>query len=209
MKHGTRLALAAAVSFTLAACAPGARLGGGKEGAAEALFQASSPATAARGAALRALKSGASKVDIKVSGQKSGTATLEWDTLGTLFVGIPDGAAVFKVRYDNFSDDGKVFYNGSISLAVSFDFNETDDSASGNINIRFKGKLDMSGEISDFLDADVTQTLAFSAVAKSGASVSVVLDGHIQTASEKHTYSKETVSFTADYSLAKVEDDKA
>jgi len=209
MKQGIRLALAAAVSFTLAACAPGARLGGGKEGAAEALFQASSPATAARGAALRALKSGASaNVDIKVSGQKSGSATLAVDALGTL-IGIPDGSAVFKVKYDNFSDDGKVFYNGTLSLAVSFDFDETDTSASGNINIRFRGKLEMSGEISDFLDADVTEVVAFNVVAQSGASVSLVLDGSIKTATETHTYTKETVSFTADYSLAKIEDEKA
>ena len=208
MKHGIRLALAAAVSLTLASCAPGARLGGGKEGAAEALFQASSPATAARGAALRALKSGAVNADIKVTGQKGGTATLAVDVLGNIG-SLPSGAVAFKVKYDNFSDDGKVFYNGTINLAVGFDFDATDDSASGNVEMKFKGKLEMSGEISDFLDADITETVAFSVMAKSGASVSVVLDGSIQTATEKHTYSKETVSFTADYALTQLEDDKA
>ena len=208
MKHGIRLALAAAVSLTLASCAPGARLGGGKEGAAEALFQASSPATAARGAALRALKSGAVNADIKVTGQKSGTATLAVDVLGNIG-SLPSGAVAFKVKYDNFSDDGKVFYNGTSNLAVGFDFDATDDSASGNVEMKFKGKLEMSGEISDFLDADITETVAFSVMAKSGASVSVVLDGSIQTATEKHTYSKETVSFTADYALTQLEDDKA
>jgi len=208
MNHGIRLALAAALSLTVASCAPGARLGGGKEGAAEALFQASSPAKAARGAALSALKSGAVNADIKVSGTKSGTATLSVDVLGNIG-SLPSGAVAFNVKYDNFSDDGKVFYNGTLKLAVGFDFDTTDDSASGNVSMKFKGKLDISGEISDFLEADVTETVSFAVLAQSGASVSIVLDGSIKTATETHTYAKETLSFTADYSLTQLEDEKA
>lgn len=201
MKNGIRLALVAAFTLAVTSCAPGARLGGGKEGAAEALFQASSPATGARGAALQAFKSGAFTGSIKVDGRKSGSATLSADVIAS----VKQGEVAYSVKYDNFSDDGKVFYNGTLTVGVGFKFDVSDDAASGDVQISFKGRLKMSGEIDDFLEADITETLAFSAIAASGASVSIVLDGTIQTATETHTYANETLSFTADWELPKVE----
>lgn len=201
MKNGIRLALVAAFTLAVTACAPGARLGGGKEGAAEALFQASSPATGARGAALQAIRSGAFTGSIKVDGRKSGTATLTADVLAS----VKQGEVAYAVKYDNYSDDGKVFYNGTLTMGVGFKFDVSDDAASGDVQISFKGRVRMSGEIDDFLEADVTETLSFSAIAASGASVTLKLDGTIQTATETHTYANETLSFTADWELPKVE----
>lgn len=195
--NALRLSLVAGLALTLTACG-GAKLGGGKEGAAEALFQASGPASNANGALAKLKSSGAITGDVKVDGQKSGSATLSFDISDT---DATAGYVAYNVKYDNYSDDGKNFYSGEMKMRIDFDVQLTGNSASGGISITMKGKINISGEISDFLDADVTETVSFTALESQAGSVSVTLNGRITTSTETHTYNNETISFTADGDL--------
>jgi hypothetical protein len=197
MINAFRLSIVAAVALTLTACG-GAKLGGGKQGAAEALFQASGPAASTKGAAARMLQSGAVTGEVKVDGQKSGSATLSFDVSDS---DSTNGYFAYNVKYDNFSDDGKNYYSGQMALKLKFDFNITQTSAAGSMVLTMKGKINISGEISDFLDADITETVDFSALSSQSGSVTVKLDGRIATSTETHTYANETISFTADGDL--------
>ena len=194
MKNAIRLSMVAAVALVMTACGGGAKLGGGKQGAAEALFQASGPAASANGTTAKLLQSGATTGTITVKGQKSGSATLDFD------VSDPDAASgflVYNVKYDNFSDDGKNFYSGNMEMKFKFDFTQT----SGSMTLTLKGKINISGEISDFIDADVTQTVSFTALSEQSGTVSVTLNGRISTSTETHTYNNENITFTADGDL--------
>lgn len=196
--NAIRLSMIAAVALTLTACG-GAKLGGGKQGAAEALFQASGPASSARGAAARLYTSGATSVETKVQGQKSGSVTLSIDTSSTSNI----GDLAMTLKYDNFSDDGKNYYSGQMTMTMHFDFNITDTTASGSVALTMKGRVDISGEISDFVDADVTETVAFNALKDQSGTVSIKLNGTIATSSESYVYTNEEVTFTADHDLPK------
>src|SRR4051812_5727192 len=106
--NAIRLSMIAAVALTLTACG-GAKLGGGKQGAAEALFKASGPTSKAQGAARALQQSGLTSGERKVTGQKSGTATL---TFNSSDPSQSSGDLAFTVKYDNYSDDGKNYISG-------------------------------------------------------------------------------------------------
>ena len=196
--NAIRLSLVAAVALAITACGGGAKLGGGKEGAAEALFQASGPAASTKGSIARLQSSGATTGEVKVDGQKSGSVTLSFDITET---DTSSGAIAYNVKYDNFSDDGKNFYSGYMDLKIKFNFDFTNTSSSGSMVLTMKGKMDISGEISDFLDADITQTVDFNALSNQSGAVVVTLNGKISTSTETHVYNNETISFTADGQL--------
>lgn len=196
-----RLAVIAAVAVTLTACG-GAKLGGGKEGAAEAMFQASGPAASTKGAAAKLALSGATVGEVSVDGQHSGKATLSFDISDT---DTGSGLFAYNVKYDNFSDDGKNYYTGQMLMKIKFDFSFTDTSATGAMTISMKGKINIAGEISDYLDADVTQTVDFNTLSSGSGAVTVKLNGTISTSTESHVFNNEEISFTADGSLPAAE----
>lgn len=190
----TRLTLLSAMTLGLVACG-GAKLGGGEEGAAQAAFQASQPAGrgSKTGQALveQALASGAASITITADCARSGTASLTLDATG----GSLDGLINYSITYDACSEDGKSEYNGTMktSLGISIDPKYT----SGAFIIAMKGRLTIEGEISDFIDADVTMKMDFAATSAHTGSVSLVLDGTIQTSEGNYVYDNKTVTITA------------
>lgn len=192
------------VGFALAltACGGGAKLGGGKDGAAQALFQASRPASSSKGAASKLYSSGITAGEVSVNGQKSGTAKLSFD-ITDFGQNTTSGSLKFTITYDNFSDDGKNYYSGSMTVTEDFNIQVAGSAVSGGVALTMKGKINISGDISDFVDANITETVDFSSLSNQTGTVNVVLDGTIATSTESYAYSKETINFTAGTELPK------
>src|SRR4051812_45209344 len=102
-----RIWILAILSLGLWACGPrGAKLGGGSQGAAQAMAQASSALTRAPSdTSVDFLNLG---LNVKVKGQKGGAATLTYKTLVNLTGGTATGQEI-TIKYDNYTEDGKTF----------------------------------------------------------------------------------------------------
>lgn len=197
MSRFIRLSILAAASAALVACGGGAKIGGGKEGAAKAAFEASQPAAnGGKGSLLQALASGQTNVnaEIKVDCAQGGTAELKLDLTG----GTTTGAFKYEVKYDDCSEDGVNEFNGSMTMELSI----TGGATSGEIAMKLKGKIELSGDIDDFLDMDVTETISFSALTATSGSITVKLNGTIKTSEASHVYNNESITITAGGTIA-------
>lgn len=189
MKRFVRLSLMAAAAASLVACGGGAKLGGGKEGAAQAVFQASGPANKTSQAAMNRLASGISVSEtVKCSQGGSATFTMDEDNL---FADDTQVALAFDVSYDGCSEDGKNELDGKMTIGM---YVSTDGVSSAEVAMRFKGELEISGEVEDFINADVVEYIG---VNGTSSQVTVVVDGFIETSEAKYTYNKESITFTA------------
>ncbi len=204
MSRMLRLVLLTAVTTTLAACGGGAKLGGGKEGAAKALFAASQPAgqrSSAQGLnvsglALPTLAASApdAAAEVKVDCLKEGSLTMAVDVSS----GAPQtGSVRYKVTYDGCSQDGANTYDGSLTMTMTV----TGTANSAELAINMKGKIEISGDIEDFLDADVTQTTSIMTPSATSGSATLRLDGTIKTSEHLYVYDNETLTIAVDGKL--------
>ncbi|HEX8822846.1 MAG TPA: hypothetical protein VF794_23165 [Archangium sp.] len=195
MTRFTRLTMLSAMAAGVVACGGGAQLGGGEEGAAQAAFQASKPMgrTGRTSQKLldKALASGAVNVTLTAKCTQGGKATLKADLTQ---VG-QNGAIHYSVTYDDCSEDGRNEYNGTMAASMRFDA----DLSLGTLSFitTMKGKLTIEGEVSDFIDADVTLTMDFNATSARAGNVQLVLDGTVKTSTGSYTYANESLSITA------------
>jgi hypothetical protein len=179
-----------AMAAGLVACGgDGAKLGGGRDGAAQAAFQASQPA--GRGKLSQqmldeALASGALSATFSTTCSDSGkvSMTLDVTNLGQ------NGEVNYSVTYDNCNEDGANEYNGT--LAMSFKVTPEFTVVTG-----MKGKLTIEGDISDYLETDVKLTMGFNATSTRSGSVKLVLDGTVKTSGGDYVYTNETLNITA------------
>lgn len=192
MTRFVRLTMLGAMAAGLVACG-GAKLGGGKQGAAQAAFQASQPAgrgnQTAQNLLKEALASGATTITVSANCAKGGTASLALDTSA----GSGVGTVNYTVTYDGCNEDGKNKYDGSMATSIGVSGTAT----SASIYFAMKGKLTISGDISDYIDANVKLTMDFAATSMHSGSVKLVLDGTIKTTDGNYTYANETVDITA------------
>ncbi|MBE2248943.1 MAG: hypothetical protein IAE78_05280 [Myxococcus sp.] len=182
------MAMAALAGLGLMGCGgPGVKVGGGKTGAAQALQAASAPT-----------KSGVSKATggIDVSGNvdyacpHGGSASLSNFALSV--TGTEAGGVVaqkFTLAYSNCglarSEAGVALYNGSFEVNQRIEGSE----AGGTVEQSFKGRVTLSGAFDDFLEADVKQRVAASALGQ--GTVSVKLEGSLKNASGAYTYAED------------------
>lgn len=195
MTRFTRLTILSAMTLGLAACG-GAKLGGGKEGAAQAAFQASQPAgrgNTKTGSALleKALASGATTVSVSIDCAQGGEASLALDLTG----GTQGSILNYTITYDACNEDGQNEYNGT--MATSITVPPATPGTLGALTFGMKGKLTIDGDISDFIDADVRLTMAVTASSTHSGSVTIVTDGTIKTSDSTYTYNHETLTLTA------------
>ena len=195
-----RLSLVAAATTALVACGGGAKIGGGKEGAAKAAFQAGQPASQGANTSgqnlLRQLAEGAATGSVEFTDDcaKSGSVKLSLDLTSTdkQFGGIK-----YKVDYNKCSQDGINTYDGSMEMEFKANISGT----TVELSIRLKGKMDISGDIDDSIDADVTETFAATATSTHSGTVSIKVNGSIKTSSGSYTYANEALNITVDGGL--------
>lgn len=194
MTRFTRLTILSAMGLGLMACG-GAKLGGGKEGAAQAAFQASQPtgrgSKTGQSLVKQALASGAATLTLTANCADSGKVSLSLDANQTA----TDGFINYTVTYDACNEDGQNEYNGTMATSLGFTFDPT--YTSGAFVIGMKGKLTIDGDISDSLDADVKMKMEFAATSAHSGSVKLVLDGTIKTSDESYVYTNETIAIAA------------
>lgn len=179
-------------ALALAACSPAAKIGNGKQGAAEALYAASMPTSA---------KTDTAGAGVDVSGSVSfscpegGTASLSnFQASLSLDAGVSFGSK-FKLAYDQCglakADVGVAVYNGSFDVTRAL----VAGGGSATYAQTFKGKVLVQGAFDDFLEVDATQNLAASALNGTG-SVAMTLKGTVSVSSGTYTYD-EAVNVTA------------
>lgn len=212
MSRTIRLSLLALATTALVACGGGAKIGGGKEGAAKALFDASQPAGQGgnkqqglnvSGLGLnvsglvdpRTLASAAdTSLEVSVDCAKEGSVKLKLDLTST---GSQAGGFKYKVSYDKCSQDGVNSYKGDMTIEYSFAGTGT----SLDLAMRMKGKIEISGDVEDFIDADVTETISLAATSATSGTVTVKLNGSIKTSEGSYTYANEALTLTAGGSI--------
>src|SRR4051794_11687763 len=119
---GFNVSLLCGCVMALSACGPGAKLGGGREGAAQALSQASSALTRpgeSTGVNFGFSGNGADVgITVEVKGSRGGSAKV---TVHELVSGGQTTTAGIdtSVVYADFSEDGRTRYNGSITTHQS------------------------------------------------------------------------------------------
>lgn len=194
-----RLVVIAFTAAGLMACGPGAKIGGGKQGAAEALLAASGPTKAGSDRASTPVDVTA---NLSFKCPQGGTAEL---TAFHINVGVGVGANVsqeFTLNYKNCglanSSAGVAVYNGSLTVAQQV----IAASGSASVDQSFKGKVLVQGAFDDFLNADVVQKVAVTALAGSGQ-VSMTLKGTVETSSGSYTFD-EAVNVTGSSITAEV-----
>jgi hypothetical protein len=176
------MTLAVMVAGLFSGCGA-AKVGGGKDGAAAALSAASKPT-----------KSGAdlasTPVDLPALNYtcpEGGSATMSDFTSEIVSNGTGGSVAqVFTLTYKACglakSEAGVAIYDGSFKVEQRIE----GAASGGTVAQRFSGRVTISGAFTDFLEADVTQTLAASALGADGASMKLV--GTLKNAGGSYTY---------------------
>lgn len=190
-----KLVLVALSSFGLLACGGGAKISGSKEGAAQAFFAASSASSAGA-------NRGTTPLDVTGSATwkcpEGGEASLSGFSLN-VNTGGGQGASVnqsFTIKYSNCgaakSSAGVAIYNGSFTVTQA-----VVTSASGaSVDQTFKGRIEVLGAFTDFIEADVKQSVSVTGLSSSSGAVSMKLVGTIKTSEGTHTFN-EDVNVTA------------
>ena len=197
MLRFTRSTLLASLALALTACGgSGAKLAGGKEGAAQALFMASQAGSSALSAASTGRRASANRpsMDMSADCAKGGKVTLRFDVDESADYS-EGGEFSYELDYDGCNQDGRNAFDGTLLTSLVTD---AVDSESFSMATKLKGKLDISGEVDDFIDADITQSLDFDlADLEAGVGTVVVrLSGTIKTSTATYTYDGSPVTVT-------------
>jgi hypothetical protein len=175
----------------LVGCGPGARLGGGKEGAARALAQASSALIRPPSSSNVDLVNLGLNVDVK--GTRGGTATLTYKRLTSA----GSDALETTVAYRNYVEDGRTYYNGNLQVRSS---SPTGKVLSGE-ELTVSGKLKLSGDVGDILVVDVVERVSFMSAGQLGSDLALAITGTLSTSDADYTFSSEQLTFDVSETL--------
>lgn len=183
MNTRTMMAMAVA-AVAMSACGGAAKVGGGKQGAAQALHAMSGPTKASANRAATPVD----LTDLSVSCAKGGTAKLSnfaatVDTSGGGVKVVQSFTMELAACGLATSEAGDALYTGSVNVAQSV----ITDAAGVHVDQSFKGKVTLSGAFDDFLDTDVSEKVDVAQLGASG-NVSVVLKGSLTTSSGSYAY---------------------
>ncbi|MGA9525927.1 MAG: hypothetical protein WBV82_30990 [Myxococcaceae bacterium] len=210
MKSGIRMAVAVVAAAGLVGCG-GAKLG--KDEAAAVVFGAGETVSKAqKGGALSLLQSGQGLGSTTVNCTNGGTAKFSVSVDGITGEDSANWLGAFDVEYDgcaepraddpNTPEDetAAIILDGKMTIGIDFDINgggEDGDGLNAALQLRMQGRIDLSGDYSDYVDADITQTVTATANSE-GTTATVVINGSIETSSESFTYTNETYAFADD-----------
>lgn len=200
--NGLRLAIAAVAGVALVGCG-GAKIGSKEEAAAVVNTMGSTGNKAnSQGGLMKLFQSGAGGTGaVSVECTNGGTAEASFDFTGTSTT----GALAFKMTfngctepvYDDPSTEAvereDVTYNGEITLTMDTSISDT----SVSFAMVQKGRIDLSGAISDFVEVDITHTMLVTTTDTS-ATASFQLNGTVKTSTETFVYDNEKYVVTAE-----------
>ena len=163
----------------------GKPLAPGKEAAAGALFQASRGSQGIHGAQPQVTGWPVPRLEVKVPCQRGGE-------VGIVFTASAAGAQAgltYELVYRGCSHDGRTSLDGTMRMT----FEVLNDGTSLSLALHLQGRVTFSGEISDFLEVNVTETAAVADIGAPSASVTLTLDGSVTNSSGTYTFSNETL----------------
>jgi hypothetical protein len=193
MSKKLNVAIAAFAFAALTACGPGAKISAGKEGAAQALYAASGPASKGQDPYSQPIDS---SLTATYKCREGGEAKLSgFQTAYDFSGGISIGQS-FNMEYTNCgavkTKAGVAVLNGKWTATQAV---QTSGATVG-VAQQFKGKILFQGSMDDYLDADITQTVGVDATDLSTGSVSMVLKGSLADSSGTYNYD-EAIAITA------------
>lgn len=163
-----------------------AQVGGGKQGAAAALAAAAKPTKAGADRSVTPIL----LPEVNYTCPEGGSATMSNFDSQQQVSG--SGAKVvqrFTLTYKGCglakSEAGVAIYEGSFTVEQNLESSAT----GATVNQRFAGRVTITGAFNDFLEADVTQSLAASALGSESASMKLV--GTLKNSSGSYTYDEE------------------
>lgn len=187
-------------SLVMMACGPGAKIDG-KQGAAEALFAASKPSQA---------KADPSATPVDLTGginfkcPEGGTADISGAGIS---IGTGGVATSVTLSYKGCGlakgNIGVAIFNGDMTLSQKV----VTSGPTISVDQSFKGKVLVQGAYDDFLDADVSQSVAVGDLGAAGSGVSMILKGTISTSEGTFTFD-ESVTVVGGQIAAKIEASK-
>ena len=200
MKHPLRPAVLIAALATLVACGGSAPLAPTKEATAQAVYTVGQGAKGARGAvspladfqALARSQPGIPfQADVTSSCAKEGKVTLK---ISSVEVDLSDTAATtlfnMSMVYDNCTHDGKSRMTGTLATSLI----TTTAAAGASVVMGMKGKVTLTGEVEDFLDMDINQSMEASSLEASSGKVGIYMQGKVTTSSGTYTFNNEVVA---------------
>jgi hypothetical protein len=197
MKKLFIVSCSAAMAFGLIGCGGGKALPDGKEGAAQGLtkvFQAMGVVMAAA-AQQSSLASGATY-------ESSGTATCpeggsaQWAyELTTTDTGTGTSTYDYTIEYNTCDIDGKSILDGNVGISFVL---QSGSSGSGNYDYTYNGRVDLSGDIEDFVDMDVHQVGSYTGAGTGNVQFHMTLTGTITTSSGSYTFDNEDINVSTD-----------
>jgi hypothetical protein len=179
-----RLLFVAVGAAMLIACG-GKPLAANKEAAAQALFGASQGTSAQRASSGA---NGAAVFSVTVNCASSGKMSFNYDVSGT----DQSAMASYDLVFDGCSQDGKNWMTGHLNTAMT-----ASSSSEFSMDLTLAGRVSFSGEVSDFVDANVTESITATALSATTGSVTIQLNGTITTSSGTYTYANEAITFAA------------
>jgi hypothetical protein len=183
MRNVIRVALALG-ALVLVGCG-GRPLAPGKEAAAGALFQASRGALNVPGSGgLAEVLTSAAFGEVRVNCARGGSLAIQVNVSGG-----EQTSLGYDLSYDNCSQDGHTSLRGT--LHVTMEVINTQSSVS--VGLHMVGRVDFSGEISDHIDADITEQVTQTDLASPGYAVNLTLHGTISTSAATYTFDHELV----------------
>jgi hypothetical protein len=197
-----RLSLLAAAATALVACGGGPKLGGGKEGAAKAMFVASQSSNSAlmraTGQALpvQALASYANSTvgEIPFKCAKSGDLKVIID-FATYLQDIEKGEFKYEVEFNDCNEDGVNTLDGKLAIELKA------AAGFGEVSLKFKGEVEFSGEVDDYIDVDVTLAVSQRVLDQTSGTVGITLTGTIKTSEATYTYDGSPLTITVEGGL--------
>ncbi len=190
MRSAFRISLVVLSSFGLFACG-GAKIAATKEAAAQALFYSSKGASGAPGGLYAMMRQAATAtIDTTAACPNGGQVTVKLDVNS---VGQTANIA-FDLAYDHCNYDHRNAITGTMHVVMDV----VTSTGSVALAMTMTGRVDFSGEISDYVDANITETISATQLSATSGSVSITLNGTITTSSGTYTYTDETVNITAD-----------
>lgn len=181
------------VLAALSACGPGAKVGGGKQGAAQALMAASAPTKAGSDKASGGVDlTGA----VSYTCPEGGNAQLQDFTTDVSTGTTVSVSQKFNIVYQGCglakSEAGTAAYDGTLAVVQKV----VTGAAGVTVEQTFSGKVTIGGAFDDFLDVSATQKIDVASLGANGGSVSMHLDGTVADTSGSYTYN-EQVDVTA------------
>ncbi len=170
----------------------------GKQPAAEAAYQSGKPASAAASSFFRVQTDpvALSKVDwlnapVTTSAACPGGGTATTSNLTqTVIIGPPTGVhQSLDLQLTNCSQDGNAALSGTVHVAQDVVMN----TGSTDVAQTLTGRVDISGDIADFVDMNITQNVSLSEMTATTGQVNIVFDGTVTNSSGTYTFTQEAL----------------